>query len=68
MVPTVQAYPGKLPACRGVEFETDVSVHPGSCPIEARSYLGLTPGVVERRNAAGDVYASIAADVVNKQP
>lgn len=68
MVPTVQAYPGLLPACRGVEFTTDIAIHPGSCPIEARWYLGLTPGVEERYDAAGESYACISADVVNKQP
>lgn len=68
MVPTVQAYPGNLPSCRGVEFSTDVSIHPGSCPIEARWYLGFTPGVEERKNAAGDIFACIPADVVNFQP
>ena len=68
MVPTVQAYPGLLPACRGVEFSTDISIHPGSCPIEARWYLGLTHGVEERRDSAGQIFACISADVVNKQP
>lgn len=68
MVPTVQAYPGTLPACRGIEFITNISIHPGSCPIEARWYLGFTPGVEERRDSGGNIFACITASVTNNQP
>lgn len=65
--PTVQAYPGPLPARRGIEFTTDIGHQPGSSPIEIRWYLGITPGVEERSDSAGNVYACITAEVVNKQ-
>ena len=68
MVPTVQAYPGSLSSGRGIEFSTDISNHPGSCPIEARWYLGITPGVLERKDRAGEIFACIEAEVVNLQP
>lgn len=68
MVPTVQAYPGSLPTGRGIEFSTDTSIHPGSCPIEARWYLGITPGVLKRTDGAGEIYACIVAEVANLQP
>lgn len=67
MCPTVQAYPGTLPGCRGIEFSTDVENHKGSSPIEARWYLELTLGVEERFDVHGKQYACIFADVVNYQ-
>jgi hypothetical protein len=68
MCPTVQAYPGTLPGCRGIEFSTDVESAKGSCPIEARWYLGITPGVEERQDTHGNQYACITAEVENFQP
>ena len=67
--PTVQAYPLKLPqGRRGIEFSTDIESAQGSCPIELRWYLGLTPGVEERCDDQGAIYACISAEVVNFQP
>ena len=67
--PTVQAYPGNLSrTIRGIEFSTDIESAKGSCPIEARWYLELTPGVEERHDDHGNQYACISADVINLQP
>lgn len=69
MCPTVQAYPGNLPpGKRGIEFSTNTQSEKGSCPIEARWYLGITPGVEERFDEKHNQYACISADVVNLQP
>ena len=69
MCPTVQAYPGHLAAGRrGIEFTTDIESAKGSCPIEARWYLGTTPGVEERFDEDGNQYACITAEVENLQP
>ena len=69
MWPTVQAYPGQLPAgWRGIEFSTDIENARGSSPIEARWYLGITPNVEEREDEHGNQYACITAEVVNLQP
>lgn len=69
MCPTVQAYPGNLSAGRrGIEFSTDIESARGSSPIEARWYLGITPGVEERHDEHENQYACISAEVVNLQP
>lgn len=69
MCPTVQAYPGELTVGRrGIEFSTDIASERGSCPIEARWYLDITPGVEERFDEKGNRYACISAEVINLQP
>jgi hypothetical protein len=69
MCPTVQAYPGNLSVDRrGIEFSTDIENQKGSCPIEARWYLGITAEVEERFDECGNQYACISAEVVNLQP
>lgn len=68
IVPTVQAYPLSLPAARrGVEFTTPIDPYPNGSPLEVRWYLGRTPGV-EERTRNNEVFASIAAAVINRQP
>jgi len=66
-LPTVQAYAGNLPGGRGIEFHTEIEPNPSGSPYEARWYLGLTPGVVQRERDGVD-YACISACVDNKQP
>ena len=68
MCPTVQAYAGPIqPGQRGIQFETDTVPQNTGSPIEARWYLGITPGVQERHRN-GELFASITADVTNHQP
>jgi hypothetical protein len=67
--PCVRAYKGPLETdMRGIEFETEIAVHPGSStPIEVYWYFPHTPGV-EQRLYNSDVFACIAAVVQNRQP
>jgi hypothetical protein len=66
--PSVKAYPGKLPNCRGVEFTTDLEPQPGSAPNEARWYWQWTPGV-QLRQKGGNDYACIGVtSFTNCQP
>ena len=68
VVPTVEAYGGLLdPGVRGIEFTTPVAPHPNCGPFHVKFYLGLTPGVV-KRHLNGTDYASIPANITNKQP
>jgi hypothetical protein len=67
--PTVQAYAGSLNYRRGIEFVTTICPEQnGSSPLEARWYLGITPGVVRRSNLKGEDMACITAVVTNLQP
>jgi hypothetical protein len=66
----VKAYRSSLPpGQRGVEFDTPIAPARGSgTPLEARWYLGFTPGVL-RRTDAGTEYAAISLSrFVNGQP
>lgn len=65
--PAVQAYTGKLPGSRGIEFTTEIEPHPNGSPFEVRWYLTMTPGVLERCEG-GETFACITADVTNLQP
>ena len=67
MEPTVQAYAGVLPNCRGIEFTTPIAPHPNGSPFELRWYLTKTPGVL-RRCEGGETFACIPAVVKNMQP
>src|SRR5882724_6647570 len=62
LVPTVQAYPGKLHNCRGIDFTTLIDPHPNGSPFEVRWYLTATPGV-EYRCKDGEDFACIKAVV-----
>jgi hypothetical protein len=68
--PCVKAYLGSLPkGQRGIEFTTAVAPDPeSSSPFEARWYYPKTPGAMKRTNSEGEVFAAIAAKVVNYQP
>ena len=70
-IPSVKAYRGAMPpGRRGVEFTTPIAPHRGAgTPYEARWYYPPhTPGVLARRNAAGEDFAAIPATVINLQP
>lgn len=68
MCPTVQAYYGGIGARRGIQFNTEIDPQPYSSPFEARWYLGITPGVLERVDGLGDEHACVMAVVENHQP
>ncbi len=66
--PTVQAYPGAIPAgSRGIQFRTPIEPHSNGSPFEVRWYLGLTDGVEQRFDARGEEFACIRATVANHQ-
>ena len=65
--PTVQAYTTPIGSQRGREFTTEIAPMPHQAPLEARWYLGLTPGVQARRKD-GEDFACITAVVKNFQP
>ena len=70
-LPAVKAYRGSLPTGqRGVDFDTPLLPQRGSgTPLEARWYLGHTPGVQQRTDQNGTVYAAIPLSrFINGQP
>jgi hypothetical protein len=69
-IPAVKAYRNNLPpGQRGVEFDTPVLPAKGSgTPLEARWYLGFTPGVLHRNKAGTDYAAIPLSKFVNGQP
>jgi hypothetical protein len=67
-LPSVKAYPGSLPAGRGVEFTTDVDPQPGSAPNEARWYLNWTDGVQLRQKDGNDFACISVTSFTNMQP
>ena len=67
--PCVRAYKGLLSqGDRGIEFTTNIAVHPGSStPIEVYWYYPDTPDV-EKREYNSETFACILAVVQNRQP